>query len=296
MDIFKVLRPLHILTLFTAIASYRETTNKNGFKEYKSSKLLSIFTFLFPIGPAIWSTFSFRGLVARQDDSITFLNLAFCVHLFSYVVICYSNNFLHGHYLRIVNRIYLIDVKLKSLHINPNERYNYLTFMVAFEYCSIFVNCFHLTYVTGSYVPFLPICMRQVKEITLIHVLSVVYLIYFRFKLINDRLSIIKNLYSESSRDFKLILAHDIRDLCDMHDKLSVIRGIICTAFQIQVVSSIFSLTVFSLVLIRETNINVGYRLTDIFVMMFFDAVCCNFCMFILALTCTKCLNQVIVW
>lgn len=295
MDVFKVLRPLHGLTLLMAMAAFIETRNENGIKEYKFSLILSIVSIICPLGQAIWTALGYNALFKHQDDPLTFLNIAFASHVCTYSISTTSNRIMQIHFLNFVNRLHIIDGKLKALHINPNDGFSYkmLVTIVISEYLLLFGNIFGVCYTSGLYIAVIPILMGHLKNVIFVQAYSSVYLLYYRHKLINDRMTIIKNLYPESSRHFKLVLANEIRDLCDIHDELYVLRDIMCKAFQIQVVASILSLMTLSVVLITDTSKKVQNTVPERFMAMWFNAICCYSCLFVLTLGCSKCLTQV---
>lgn len=295
MDIFKVLRPLHRLTLLMARASYIETKNVNGIKEYKFCLILSIITFTFPFVPTIWTALGYNYIVKIQDKGFTFSNLAFVIHQLIYFITFLSNNILRFQYIDFINRLHSSDGKLIALKINPNDGSSYvmlLTFVVC-EYFSLIGNIMAVLYFKRKFETIIPIFMGHIKDVVLIQAYSSVYLVYYRLKLINDRLSVIKKLYSDSSKHLKLALAREIRDLCEIQDILFVLRGIICEAFQIQIVGSIVSLVVYSLLLITETFKKFRSFDNETYTTMCIHAIFCNLCLFILTLACTKCMNQV---
>lgn len=295
MGVVKALRPLHVLTLFLGLASYRETKNENGLKGYKFSYVHSGLTILFSFLPTSWSLDFLKKQFELLDDPLRFLILAFTIQTVCYNVICFSNNILHGYYLNFINRLNLTDDKLKTVHINANDVRSRLILlaMTSFEYWVIIGNFITVRYFTGDFFSLIPIFIGQTKDVVFVQFFSSVYLLYYRFKLVNDRLSIIKTLYPESSRDIKLIMAREISVLCNIHGELCVLRVVICKAFQVQVVGSILTLMVFNLVVFNETSKNYNTFDYHTYIMLCVDAICCSFALFVLALVCTKCLNQV---
>lgn len=294
MDVIKCLRPLHVLTLFMGLASYRETRNNNGLREYNFSFLLFVLTIVIAFFSISWSFYYLKHALTVLEDPITFLCLAFTIKTLCYIVICLLNNILHCHYFNFINRLNSIDDKLQTLYINPNDTRScfMLLSMTGFEYFVTIGNILMIGF-KGNYTALIPNFISQTKDVVFLQFFSSIYLLYYRFKLINDRLSIIKNLYSDSSRDFKLILAIEIRGVCIILDELSVLRIVICKAFQIQVVSSILFLVIYSLVMINEIFHNFVSFSTYSYVMMSVNAARSNFSLFILALACTNCLDQV---
>lgn len=295
MDVIKCLRPLYLMTLFMALASYREIKNKNGLREYKFSYFHSVLTIIISFFPTAWSFYCLKHNLKVLEDPFTFECLAFIIQTVCYNVICFSNNTLHCHYFNFINRLNSIDDNLKTLHIKSNDTRSYFNLLVVTGFVYLVAVGSYLTmgFVKRNYESLVPIFISQTKDVVFLQFFSSVYLLYYRFKLINDRLSIIKNLYSESSRDFKLILANEIKGLCNIHDRLCVLCVVICKAFQIQVVSSILTLVVFSLVMINEISKNYVLFSMDLYYILSLSAIFSNFCLFILALACTKCLKQV---
>lgn len=300
--LWDIVKPLHIICMIFFISPYyafRNTKGERRFEFCKISFAINVMGLLFFLSSEI-GTFIFTLLEMREYTTERLMPGPLMIMIFYYTTTLSSSNLLAKRAIYFLNDLMKIDEKFSEIALCPNDtttkRVIYsLTFLEASSIISIFVYCAFQQKISLSLATFIyRNVLSHVRMTVLTQFTCYTFLIYYRFKILNDQLVVYKALYSEASPNLKRKISDSIRVCCCLHEKLTTSSRLLNQAFNIQLSATFVSVFWFIVtvlnVILRDDSIMEALNyslLNSIKIIILLIGV------LLVALVCTKTQNKV---
>lgn len=248
--LWNIVKPLHIICMIFFISPYYAYRNAKGeriFEFCKISFVINILGLLFFLSSEI-GTFIFMVLQMDEYATESMMPGPLMMVIFYYTTTLSSSNLLSKRAIYFLNDLMKIDEKFSELAICPNDnttkRVIYsLTFLEASSIISIFIYCSFKQEISISLATFIyRNVLSHVRMTVLSQFICYTFLIYYRFKILNDQLIVYKALYSEASPSLKRKISDSIRVCCCLHERLTISSRLLSKAFDIQLSATFVSI------------------------------------------------------
>lgn len=303
MTLWEITRPMHIITMIYLISPYYAYKQADGKRKYQFSKVsfvINTLGLLFFLGSEI-GTLIFTLLELREYTTERLIPGPLIIVILYYTTTLGSANLLSRRAIDFLNDLMTIDEKFLDISICPNDTVtrriiNCLTFLEVASIVSIFVYCSFKQGISISLATFIyRNALSHVRMTVLSQFTCYTFLLYYRFKLLNDQLVTYKALYDEASPVLRKHISCSIRVCCSLHERLTQSSYLLNKAFDIQMTATFISLFWFVVIvlniLLRDNNIMAALNysmLNSIKITLLLIGV------FLVALVCTKTQQKVI--
>lgn len=305
MDVIDVTLPMRIITIIFFISPY-QTSKLNNNKTNRRSFIFSKALFAVNVVSMLFYLFQNATWLPKiMNDSVIkgALRVSLIFAIFYYITIIIMSNVLHRRQLVFLNDLIEIDQIFESLYIHPND---FTSKMILFAFTALASTSFSsilvllnsviigefgfvsLIYMYRSYV-------SHVRVAVLLQFACYVFLLYYRFKVLNDRLKVYKSLYGDASPKFKKRLMSSVRICCLLHNRLVLSCDLLNSAFELQVTTTlvfVFWYVVPLLNILIKSKFDILQTLF-LFMSYIIKIVIFVMCIAVTAFVCTKTKNKV---
>lgn len=302
-DVSVAIRPIHFLSILFLVSPYFTVETRQGRRNFKFNKYLF---FINCIGLLFFlcrelCTFAFSVLKIQGYDDVEPMVIAtFMMFIIYYASTIIFSNTLCNRVISFFNYLIEIDEKFAKLSLCPNDFLPKLvvyalTIFELISVSSIFVYSGIFGDVSFESALFIYRHTLSFVRMTIFSsFIAYTFLVYHRFKILNDQLMIYKALYKDASPELKKHIVFSTKICCSIHEMLTISSQMLNKAYGIQLATGFISTFWFIVpvlnLLLKETNIFTAFNFTMLNCIKTFVLL---LCIFFIALTCSKTENKV---
>lgn len=302
-DVSVVIRPIHFLSILFFVSPYYAVKTSQGRRRFKFNKYLFLIDcggLIFQLGREL-TTFGFAILKTGGYENVEPLVIAtLMMFIIYYVTTLCCSNILCKRAISFLNYLIEIDEKFGKLSLCPNDLLPkivvyVLTIFELISVSSIFIYSGIFGDVSFESALFIYRHTLSFVRLTIFSsFIAYTFLLYHRFKILNDQLMIYKALYRDASPEIKKYIVSSTKICCTIHEMLTISCRMLNKTFDIQLAAGFISTFWFIVpvlnLLLKEDDIFSAFNFTVLNCIKTFVLL---LAIFFIALTCSKTENKV---